>query len=537
MIRAALTVLLGFVASGVLGVVRTAIFSATFGTSASLDAFYAAQRVPETLFVLVAGGALGSSFLPVFARSLAARETDHAWKLASVVMTLSTGAAGVLALALAFLAPVLVPALLVPNATAAEQALTVSLTQVMLGTTVIFSVSGLTMGILNAHQRFLLPSLAISMNNVGLIVGALVLTRLLPPVDGLGQVGDHNVYGLAWGALLGAGLHLLVQLPGLARLGGRLRPLFQPRLAGVADVLRLMGPRVLGLAVVQINFAVNVAFASGMVDGSQVALNTAWFLTFFSLGIIAQSVGTALFPSLSALAASEDWDGFEDRLAAAVRGVLFLALPTTVGLMVLGRPVIALFFQRGAFTAESTAATAWALVFFAFGIAGHSLLELFSRAYYALGDTWTPVRVGVAAMLSNIALSLLLVRVIGDPTSLTQGPFAGLALANSLTTLLEGFALWGLMRRRLRQTPRSADRAAHPLDAARFRAMARAGLAAAGMGILVWLVDGTLVDAPIALRVSMGVLVGGVGYFGLAYLLRIEEVRLIPHMLLRRRRA
>lgn len=529
MIRAALTVLLGFVASGVLGVVRTAIFSATFGTSAQLDAFYAAQRIPETLFVLVAGGALGSSFLPVFTRYLTAGDSDHAWKLASTVMTLSAGMAALLAALLAIFAPLLVPALLVPGASAAEQALTVTLTRLMLGTTVIFSISGLLMGLLNAHQMFLLPSLAISMNNVGLIIGALWLARALPAADGLAQVGEHNIYGLAWGALLGAALHLAVQLPGLLRLNARLRVLVLPGLAGVGEVLRLMGPRVLGLAVVQINFAVNVVFASAMVNGSQVALNTAWFLTFFTLGIIAQSVGTALFPSLSALAAAGDWGGFHHRLTGAVRGVLFLALPASVGLMVLGHSVIAVFFQRGAFTAESTAATAWALGFYALGIAGHSLLEVYSRAFYALADTWTPVRVGIAAMLSNIILSLIFIRLVGDAGSLTHGPFAGLALANSVTTLLEGAALWWLMQRRLR------DRLGRlPPQNRVLPGVWRAFAAALGMGVVVWLVDSRLVELPALGRMVVGVGVGGIVYFSLAFVLKADEVRWVPRMILRR---
>ena len=167
------------------------------------------------------------------------------------------------------------------------------------------------------------------------------------------------------------------------------------------------------------------------------------------LGVIAQSVGTAVFPSLSALAAANDMAGFKDRLAGAMRGVLFLAFPAMVGLILLGSAGDRVLFQRGAWTAEDTAATAWALSFFALGIAGHCLLEVLSRAFYALSDTRTPVLVGVASMISNIILSLIFVHIIGNPASLSRGPFAGLALANSLTTLLEGLTLWLLLRRRI----------------------------------------------------------------------------------------
>ncbi len=188
-VRAAVVVVGGFLASGVLGLVRTAAFSATFGTSEALDAFYAAQNIPEILFVLVAGGALGSSFIPVFARFLTAGDQGGAWRLASAVMSCVFVLATLLALLIGVFAPVLVPALLEPDATVAQQALTTSLTQIMLVTVAIFSVSGLLMGILNARQVFALPALALSMNNLGQIFGALVLTPLMP--------AEAKIYGLA----------------------------------------------------------------------------------------------------------------------------------------------------------------------------------------------------------------------------------------------------------------------------------------------------------------------------------------------------
>lgn len=508
--RAALVVVFGFLASGVLGLVRTAAFSITFGASDSLDAFYAAQRIPETLFVLVAGGALGSSFIPVFERFLSKDDTDGAWRLASAVMSCVAVIAVIIAALIAVAAPILVPPILEPGADAAQQALTTSLTQIMLLTVVIFSISGLLMGILNAQGLFTLPALALSMNNIGQIFGAFVLTRLFPP--------ENAVYGLAWGAVLGAALHLIIQLPGLRGAGARLRVLVDPRVAGVREVLVLMLPRILGLAVVQINFIVNVNLTSGMAEGSRTALITAWQLMFFALGVIAQSVGTALFPSLSALAASNDMDGYKDRLASALRNVLFLSFPASVGLMLLGQPVIALAFQYGEWGETSTAATAWALAFFAVGIAGHSLLEVLSRAFYALGDTRTPVTIGVGAMIANIALSLLLIQFIGDPDDLRMGAFGGLALANSLTTLAEGVILWALLRRRIGGVN---DR--HVIDGA-LRSLLAAGIMGAGIMALLPLV-------PPLVLIPGGVVV----FFGAALILRIDEVFSVPRAFLRRR--
>lgn len=520
--RAALVVLLGFVASGALGLVRTAVIASAFGTSNELDAFLAAQRVPEALFVLVAGGALGSAFIPVFSRYLDDEsDQDHAWKLASATVTLSAGAAGILSLVALLAAPLYVPLYAPAGSGEGVQALTVRLTQIMLLTPFIFSISGLIMGILNAHQMFTLPAIAIGMNNVGLIVGALISTTLVPAPGNL-----PAIYWLAYGAVLGAVLHLCVQLPGLWHIRARLRPLLDWRIEGLREVIALMGPRVLGLAVVQINFLVNVRLALPMVEGSVVALTTAWTLMFFALGVIAQSVGTALFPTLSALAANQDFDGFKNRLSTAMRSVLFLSIPATVVLVLLGEPLVALIAQRGAWTAESSAATAWALAFFALGIAGHSLLEVLSRAFYALSDTWTPVWVGLLSMIANITLSLVFIQFIGVPGDLARGPFAGLALANSITTLLEGAALWWLMRRRI-----GSVQDAYVLDGV-WRTLAASAL----MGIAIYTtyaVAGLERAAPLLTLLAAGGM-GGVVFFAVALLLRLAEAQTVPALVLRR---
>jgi putative peptidoglycan lipid II flippase len=526
-LRAALVVVLGFLASGVLGLVRTAVFSGIFGTGDALDAFYAAQRIPEMLFVLVAGGALGSSFIPIFARFSANDDEEGAWRLASAVMSCAALLATLLAVIIALLAPILVPVLLVPGKPPELQALTTSLTQWMLVTVIIFSVSGLLMGILNARQNFALPALALSMNNLGQIFGALALTPIFRNMFADRMPPDTaGTYGLALGAIIGALLHLAIQLPGLPRIGAKLRFLPDPRVPGVRDVLVLMLPRVLGLAVVQINFLVNVNLASGMVSGSQTALTTAWILMFFVLGVIAQSIGTALFPSLSALAAEGDMTGFKDRLANALRGVLFLAFPATVGLVVLGQPVISLVFERGEWTADSTAATAWALSFFALGIAGHALLEVLSRAFYALEDTKTPVLIGVASMVANIVLSLIFIRFIGEPDNLSRGPFGGLALANSATTLLEGAALWLLLRRPIGTVQ----------DAFVLKGAAKALVAALGMGLVVWLATQALGGQSALVTTVVCAAIGMASFFALALVLGIEEARSVPLMVLRRMR-
>jgi putative peptidoglycan lipid II flippase len=515
--RAAGIVMLAFVASAVLGVVRQSAINATFGAGAKLDAFMAAQRVPETLFVLVAGGALGSAFIPVFTHFLALDDEDGAQRLANGVITLLIAAATALAVVAFVLADPLARYLLVPKAARSTQELTAELTRIMLPTVIIFGISGLMMGVLNAHQRFLTPALAPSLYNVGLIFGALVLAR------------DENIHGLAWGAVIGAALHMIVQVPDLWRVRFRYRPALSLRIPGVRDVLLLMGPRVLGLGIVQVNFWVNTALASGMVEGSVTALTTAFVLMMTVLGVVGRSVGTAVFPTLSTLSAQHDSAHFRRTLSGALNSVLFLSIPAGIGLAAVSQPVVALLFQRGEWTGTDTAGTAWALALFSVGLAGHSVLEILVRAFYALHDTWTPVKIGTATMLLNIALSLVLIRVFGypDSTNFARGPFGGLALAMSIATAVESAILWGILRRRIGgiEERRVLGGAA--------RTLAASLIMAAAAGGFLWL----LPELHVLFR-ALGALGIGAVVFGIAaLLLDVEEVEMVPRLILRRLRG
>jgi len=233
-----------------------------------------------------------------------------------------------------------------------------------------------------------------------------------------------------------------------------------------------------------------------------------------------------LFPTLSALAANGDMDGYKQRLSEAIRGVLFLAFPATVGLILLGAPAIRILLEYGRWDESSTAPTAWALALYAIGIAGHSLLEVLSRAFYALADTWTPVLIGIVSIVANVILSLLLIRVIGDPTSLQNGTFGGIALANSVATLIEGAALWMILSRRVGGIR----------DGVILRGVIRSIGAAIGMGAAISLMLMLLRDSSALVIAAVSAGIGGIVYFGLAFLFGINEARTIPQVILRRLR-
>ena len=436
--RAAGTVMFAFIISNLVGVVRGMVITDAFGTSADLDSFNAANRIVEVLFNLVAGGALGSAFIPTFTSFLTNEDRPGAWRLASGVVNLVLLAL-VLISALGWIfAPQIVRDglyILVPDSDPVQEVLTVGLLRTMLPSVVIFGLSGLVMGILNAHQVFLVPALAPAMYSLGMILG----TILLPD--------DWGVRRLAIGVVAGAGLHLLVQIPRLLRLRERAYHLYLGlRDKAVLEVFRLMGPRLLGVAVVQLNFIVNTIIALGQPEGSVTAITLAFSLMLMPQMAIAQSAAIASLPTFSAQVARGEHGEMRHSLASTLRAVLLLAIPATAGLILLRTPLVALLYQRGAFSAQSTELVAWALLWYAAGLVGHALVEILSRAFYALHDTRTPVIVGVITMGLNIGFSLLFSAWF---ETIGWMPHGGLALANSLATALESVALLILMRRRL----------------------------------------------------------------------------------------
>jgi putative peptidoglycan lipid II flippase len=499
--RAAGTVMAAFVLSNLAGLARQILVSRAFGTGAEIDAFNAAARLPDLLFNLVAGGALASAFIPTFTGYLLGDDRRAAWQLASSIVNLVSLLLALVSGLSALFAPQIVRYVLyalIPDLDPAHFSLTVALLRVLLLSPVVFGVSGLLMGVLNAHQVFLLPALAPTFYWLGMILGVLFL------------VPGWGIFGLAWGAVLGSVLHLVVQLPALPRLGARYFLTLGTHLAPVKEVGRLMAPRLLGVAVVQVNFLVNTILASAQPQGSLTAITLAWAIMTMPQVVIAQAIAIAALPTFSAQVSRGRLEEMRASLAATLRGVLFLALPASLGLILLRRPIVALLFQRGEFDANSTELVAWALLWYAAGLVGHSVVEILARAFYALHDTRTPVLVGAAAMslnlLFSVAFSYLFLRI-------RLPPHGGLALANSLATALEMVGLLVLMHRRL-----------GGLEGARLRrGVIQAALASLVMslGLLAWL--GLSETWPVWWVVAGGLLLGAGGYALLVLAAGVEE--------------
>ncbi len=434
--RAASLVTAAYVLSNIASLIRQILVANAYGTSAPMEAFIPANRISETLFNLVAGGALGSAFIPTFTNLLAKEKNQKAWKLASSIFNLILIILTVLAALAAIFAPQLVRYVLAPGfgIDPGKEALTIALTRLMLPSSVLFGLSGLVMGILNSHQKFFIPALTPAMYQLGMIFGVTVLSPSL------------GIFGLAWGVLIGSALHLILQLPLLFKQKASYTPTLNLDSPDVREVARLMGPRVLGVAVVQLNLWINVRLASGMPEGSVTAIQVAFTLMLMPLAAIAQSIATAALPTFSTQVAKNKLGEMRNSLSATLRGILLLSIPASLGLVALRVPVVTLLYQRGEFDAQSTKLVAWALLFYGIGLVGHALVEILARAFYALHDTKTPVMIGIAAMSLNVLFSYLFSALF-----MRQGmmPHGGLALANTLATALEMVGLILVMRKRL----------------------------------------------------------------------------------------
>ena len=494
-IRAAGTVMVAFVFSNLVGLFAKTLTARMFGTGIESNAFFAANRFSEILFNLVAGGALGSAFIPVFTSMLVNQDRNRAWKLASSISNLVSTALMILSLLTILFSRQVVHYFLAPGFTVEEEILTAQLLRIQILSSVIFGLSGLIMGILNSHQHFLLPALAPAMYQLGWVSGIYLL------------VPKMGIFGLAWGVVLGSMLHLIVQLPLLLRLPERRYYLsFGLSMPEVRNVGRLMAPRLLGVAVVQLNFLLNTILASFQSQGSITAIGLAFPLMIMPEAAIAQSIAIAALPTFSAQVARKKLDEMRTSLAGSLQAVLILSIPAMIGLIILREPIVQVLYEGRSFGAESTQLVSWALLWYAAGLVSHSIVEISCRAFYALHDTKTPVLVGIGAMSLNLLFSFIFTGLFNR---LGWMPHGGLALANTAATTLEAILLIWLMRRRL-----------NSLDGKNtILTFLKAVLAGGIMGTGIWFSMKSLAPASPAVILTIAILSGIVIYFAALLLL------------------
>lgn len=424
-----------------LGLLRQVVIGRQFGVSAELDAFNAANNLPDLLFALISGGALSIALIPVLAEWFDTRGREAAWDLFSRVANWAFVITGSLALLIAAFAGPLVRAELgvAPGFTPERQALVADLMRLNLFATLLFSLSGLVMAGLQSNRHFLLPAIAPTIYDVGQIFGALVLAPREPlhvaglqlPALGLG------VHGLVYGVILGAALHLGVQVPGLIRFRFRWTPRLGLRHVGLRQVARLMAPRIATIGAFQMMFVVQDNLASRLGVGYVTALAYGWQIMQVPETLVGTAIATALLPTLAGQFARGEHEAFGAGVGRAARTLVAIMVPLSLILMVVIRPLIEAAFQFGD---RGTALVTVAARAYLAGMTGHALLEVVARAFYARqSPRWPLIATGLRAALF-LLLSLALFRATG---------VVGIAAANSAAFTAEAVLLLVLLGLRL----------------------------------------------------------------------------------------
>lgn len=427
MATSAVIVGLAFVLSRILGLGREVILANAFGTGREMDAYVSSFRIPDLLFLVVMAGSFGAAFIPVFGEYLTNGDQERAWRLASAVLTWA-GIGIVLLSAICFVLARPLMYLVAPGFDDETLDMAVNLMRILLLSPVLLGFGIASKGILEAHHQFTLPALAPLIYNIAIIIGALFF------------VEDYGIYAVGWAVIIGAAGHFLIQVPGLIRAGIRFRPTMSRQVDGLREVARLLGPRVIGSAAFQFNFIAVNAFASTSADEHVSAINYAWQLLMLPHGVLALSISTVVFPSLAAMHSRHDAEGFRSMLDRALRPLLFLSVPASVGLLLLREPIVRMVFESGDFDGSSTQLVIAPLAWFALGLIGYALTEILTRVFYATRDTRTPVITGVLTVILNLVLCMLFIDTLG---------YTGLALALSATTAAEAVILLLFLRERI----------------------------------------------------------------------------------------
>ena len=438
-VRSAGIVSVAVAMSRVTGLMREIVMARLFGAGFIYDAFLLGFRIPNLTRDLFAEGALSSAFVPIFSQTLAQKGRKEAAVLSNLVATALILIVGAFCVLGVIFSPALVDLLAegfrrVPG----KFDLAVHMTRIMFPFLLLVALAAQAMGVLNACNRFAVPALASTFFNIGSVTFGLILGYWLAP-----WLGVQPITGMAIGVVLGGALQLAWQLPSLRSQGFVFRPSFDWNHPGLRKIIALMGPAILGNAAVQINVMVNTNFASQIPGNGPVSwLGYAFRFMQLPLGLFGVAIASATLPSISRSAGAGNFEEFRRTLSKSLGMVFLLTLPSSIGLIVLGRSMIGAIYQGGKFHAFDTQQTALALSCYAIGLAGYSALKVLNPAFYALHDARTPMIISVISIAVNYITASLLLR----KTSLGH---AGLALTTSAVAIFGAVALFAILRPRI----------------------------------------------------------------------------------------
>ena len=428
LLKSSVIVILFFGLGKLTGLVRTRLVSTTFGAGAAFDAFTAANQLPEVFVTVIAGGSMAAAFIPVYSAYLTNESQQKSARLANTILTLVILVLGTISLLGAIFAPWLTRVVLVPDFPPETQQLTAQIMRIILIQTTLFGISGVLSSILNAHQHFALPALAPVALDIGYIFGVLFL------------VPTMGIMGLAWGTVIGGVLHIAIQLPALWRFKYRYHPVLAIHMRGVAEIVRLMGPRIVTLGTIQIADLFIIRLASGLAVGSTSGYFYAYGLMQLPETLFGTAVALVVFPTLAEWYNAGDIAGLKKMAVSTLRIIWFLTIPAAAGLVLLGRPLIKLLLGGGAFDETAVTLVYTVLIVFSVRVVSEATLELVARLFYAQHNTKTPMFAYIGWLLVNVFIAYLWIDELG---------IVALALASTISFTLLAAALFLLNQRAL----------------------------------------------------------------------------------------
>jgi putative peptidoglycan lipid II flippase len=384
--------------SRLLGLLRDGLLASNFGAGEELDVYFAAFRIPDFVYGIVITGGISAVFVPVFSKYFL-KDEKEGWKLASNVLNVFLLSLIVVCGLLAVFTPQLAN-LITPGFSNSQKDLMVSLTRIMFLSPILFGISSIFSGVLHYFDRFLVYGLAPILYNLGIILGIVFLSP------------SFGLYGLVMGVILGAFLHVLIQIPAAVSSGFRYHFIFDLKSPGLKNIFKLMMPRIAGTAALQINLVVVTAIASTLTAGSIAVFNFANNLQYFPIGIIGTSFAVAVFPALSRAWAGSEKEKFIDNFSATLKQIIFLVIPISALMFLLRAQIVRLILGFGEFGWSDTRLTAASLGIFCIGIFSASLVPFLARVFYSFHNTKTPVFISLISMGLNILFSFLFVRLL-----------------------------------------------------------------------------------------------------------------------------
>lgn len=476
--------------------------SRMFGSTMPFEAFRIGFQIPNLTRDLFAEGALSSAFVPAFTESLQKKGKEDAARLANLVATALILVVGLLCALGAIFSRQLVQ-LAAPGFenTPGKAELAAQLTSIMFPFLLLVALAAQAMGILNALKQFAVPALSSTCFNIGSVIFGLMAGVWLGPTFGI-----TSIEGMAWGVLAGGALQLGFQAPALVRAGFVFRPTIDFHDPALRHILIMMGPAILGNAATQINVLVNSNIASGA-NGSVSWLNYAFRFMQLPLGLFGVAIASATLPAVSRSAAAGNWEEFRRTLSRSLGFVFLLTIPSSVGLVLVGKAMIGAVYQGGKFDANDTEQVSLALSCFAIGLAGYSALKVLSPAFYALKDSRTPMIVSLCSVIVNYALARTMVDVL-------KLGHAGLAISTSGIALFSSITLFLLMRRKIGGL----------YGRMLWSSLSKALLASLAMAAVVWPLERWIAWMPFIAQLAIAIPVGAMVFYFAAQALGVEEL-------------